>query len=86
MKLTGHFVKIDEAVLVFLLDGAAAYANYEEFDRGYPDTANEMRAIIRNAVFHINHQVGFEKYYFDYQTGVRKTETFSEESNNEQKD
>ena len=69
-KETSAEIRVNEHAFVELLTCADGYAKKLDHE-GYSFYADKIRALVRNNVFNINHQFGFEKYYYDRTSGVK---------------
>ncbi len=63
-------IQIEEKDLVFLLNCASNSADFDEYEKGWKESADKTHALVRSAVFNINHQLGYEKYCYDKEFGV----------------
>ena len=63
-------IQVDEQDLIAVLNEATKSAN-NDVREGWEGDAKNTRAIVRSLVFAINYQLGFEKYWFDGEWGVR---------------
>lgn len=53
---------LSEETLLFLLRCAVDSAHFDEFEKGFPDSARKTRELISSLVFKMNHKIGYEKY------------------------
>ncbi len=60
---------LSEETLLFLLRCADNAADFDEFEKGFPDSARKTREMISSIVFMMNHKIGYEKYRFSNFSG-----------------
>lgn len=78
---TNMKIEVDENDLIYLLKCADDAACFDEYERGFPDSAREARKRIHKTIFEINKTIGYPKWMYSETYGVFRNNGDGEDGN-----